>query len=139
MFTRHVFAAAAMMAATFSAQADVISITPDLLATSSVSTDAADTSAQFYLVRGVEGLYMLASRLPGETVEAGTPGSGLPVEPVVSLPTIVDAGPGDTTAPVAIDLPGTNAEGDVPEPSSIALMLAGVLGAAGFTRSRKQG
>jgi hypothetical protein len=28
---------------------------------------------------------------------------------------------------------------EVPEPASLALMLAGVLGAAGFTRARKQG
>jgi hypothetical protein len=137
MFTRHVFAAAVMMAATFSAQADVISITPDLLATSTVSTDAADTSAQFYLVRGVEGLYMLASRLPGETVEAGTPAVDTPA---ISLPISVGADAPVVTAPVAVDLPAVDAEiGEVPEPTSIALMLAGMIGAAGFTRSRKQG
>jgi len=157
MFSRHLIAAAALMAASFAAQADVISTSPDALASGNVianatvssgSTLAADMSivdagaslngagtglaailassnntAQLYLVRGVEGLYMLASRVSspaGAIGDAGTP-------PATSA---------DEIAPVAS--PALDAA-DVPEPSSIALMLAGVLGAAGFMRARKQG
>lgn len=166
MFTRHMIAAAALMAATFAAHADVISTSPDALASSNVianatvssaSTLASDMSivdgstslsgagtglasmlaasnntAQLYLVRGVEGLYMLASRV-GATADAGT-GGAAPVAadgnvstPAVDGPTLAD-----------VSLPTLDAT-DVPEPSSIALMFAGLLGAVGFTRARKQG
>lgn len=174
MSTRHLFAAAAMMAATFSAQADVIPTTPDALASSGVIANAtvsstalssnmnivdggsslsgsglasilasSNSAAQLYLVRGVEGLYMLASRLAGEpdAIDTGAPAISVPDTPVVSAPVLVDAGtPADVSPlPVAVDLPSANAEGEVPEPSSIVLMLAGLIGAAGVTRARKQG
>jgi hypothetical protein len=174
MSTRHLFATAAMMAATFSAQADVIATTPDALASSSVIANAtvastalssnmnivdggsslngtglasilasSNSTAQLYLVRGVEGLYMLASRLTSEpdAIDTGAPAISTPDAPVVTAPVLVDAGtPAEVSPlPVAIDLPSVDAEGEVPEPSSIALMLAGLIGAAGFTRARKQG
>lgn len=152
MFTRHLFAAAALMAATCGAHADVIS-------TSTVSNLASDMSivdgnsalggdlasilatsnsnAQLYLVRGVEGLYMLASRTTflvpdNEATDITAPAlADVPaaIEPPAAIPVTADADP---------VLPVLEA-GDVPEPGSIALMLAGVLGAAGFTRARKQG
>ena len=177
MFTRHLIAAAALMAATFSAQADVISTSPDALASSSVIANAtvasgstlaanmnivdggtslngagtglasilasSNNTAQLYLVRGVEGLYMLAARLIDTAPAAGT-------TPAATSPLLVDGTPAQV-APVpaaGIDTPVANADpillpaveaAEVPEPSSIALLLAGVLGAAGFTRARKQG
>jgi hypothetical protein len=135
MSTRHLFAAAALLAATFSAQADVIPTTPDALASSTVTVAATDSAAQTYLVRGVEGLYMRASRL---ITEPGAADAGTPGDTVITAP-VLDAGT-PAPAPVAIDLPAADAGplAEVPEPSSIALMLAGLIGAAGFTRARKQ-
>jgi hypothetical protein len=43
-----------------------------------------------------------------------------------------------TTTPLEADADPIVNAAEVPEPSSIALLLAGVLGAAGFTRTRKQ-
>ena len=164
MFTRHLIAAAALMAATFSAQADVISTSPDALASSSVIANAtvasgstlaanmnivdggtslngagtglasilasSNNTAQLYLVRGVEGLYMLAARFIDTAPAAGT------------TPVQLPSGEAGIDTPVAnadpILLPAVEAS-EVPEPSSIALLLAGVLGAAGVTRARKQG
>lgn len=187
MFSRHLIAAAAMAAATFSAHADVISTSPDALASSSVIANAtvssssgmasnlnivdsgasgdlaamlatSTSSAQLYLVRGVEGLYMLASRFipQADAVDSGTAA----VVPVIS-PDVIAAAPSsaDATAPAAADatapvtapadalVPVTNADdtgpivtaADVPEPSSITLLVAGMLGAAAFMRARKQG
>ena len=152
MFTRHLFAAAALMAAACGAHADVIS-------TSTVSTLAADmnivdgnnalggdlaailaaqnSTAQLYLVRGVEGLYMLASRTTFLVPDSDTTDITVPaladvpaaIEPPAAIIPVADAGP---------LLPVLEA-GEVPEPGSIALMLAGMLGAVGFTRARKQG
>lgn len=126
MSTRHLFAAAALMAATFSAQADVIPTTAEALSSSSVIAAGTDSNAQTYLVRGVEGLYIRASRL---IADAGTAD-----ETIITAP-VVDAG-----TPISADLPSLDVDplAEVPEPSSIALMLAGLIGAAGFTRARKQ-
>lgn len=165
MFTRHLFAAAALMAATLSAQADVISTSPDTLAAATASTGLAsnmsivdagaslsgtglagilassDSTTQFALVRGVEGLYMLASRVnaPAESATGDTPSTS-PTDVAITVPpaSTDDLGTG-VTAPV--DAGGVLADVDasaVPEPSSVALMLAGMLGAVGFTRGRKQ-
>jgi hypothetical protein len=140
--------AAALMTTTFAAQADVIAVSsasplaPDMqIADSLSSLNAAD---QFYLVRGVEGLYMVASRTISQQPDAVVPtlpdtaqdiipgtnaGDATPLTPVLS----------GTTPPLSADAgPVVNAS-EVPEPTSIALLLAGVLGAAGFTRARKQG
>lgn len=141
MFTRHLFVAAALMAATLSAQAGAISSSPEALGTTAAASTSlasdmsivdasatlsstglanilasSDSQQQFSLFKGVEGLYMLASRV-NAPLDAGTGG--------VSTPT-------DTTSP-ALDASA------VPEPSSVALMLAGMLGAVGFTRGRKRG
>lgn len=150
MFTRHLFAAAALMAATCGAHADVISTgTVSTLASDMSIVDgnsalggdlaallaASNSNAQLYLVRGVEGLYMVASRttflVPDAATDITDPAlADVPaaIEPPAALP-VADADP---------VLPVLEA-GEVPEPGSIALMLAGVLGAAGFTRARKQG
>lgn len=183
MFTRHMIAAAALMAATFSAHADVISTSPDALISSGVITGAtvsssslaanmnivdggtslngtdltsllaASSTAQLYLVRGVEGLYMLASRVVGvpDATSTGAP-AALPESAAITIPaaaeTITPAADADTGAttpalvsiepPLAADAPVVLAA-EVPEPSSLALLLAGVLGAVAFTRARKQG
>lgn len=152
MFTRHLFVAAALMAATLSAQAGAISSSPEALGTAAASTSLAsdmsivdasaslsgtglanilastDSTKQFSLFKGVEGLYMLASRV-NAPLDAGTGGTS--------------AGAGGSTgvsAPAEIDPVVPTAEpAAVPEPSSVALMLAGMLGAVGFTRGRKRG
>ena len=154
MFTRHLFAAAALMAATCGAHADVISsstvsgLAADMSIVDGNSAQGGDlasmlaasnSNAQLYLVRGVEGLYMLASRttflVPDNTATditapalADVPAA---IEPPASLPVVV----GVDADPV---LPVLEA-GEVPEPASLALMFAGLLGAAGFTRAGKQG
>jgi hypothetical protein len=143
MCTRYLIAAAALMTTTFAAQADVIAVSsaptpaPDMqIADSLSSLNGAD---QFYLVRGIEGLYMVASRTISLPPDATTP--ALDVIPAtnagdVTLETPVLSG---TTPPLSADAgPVVNAS-EVPEPTSIALLLAGVLGAAGLTRARKQG
>lgn len=153
MFTRHLIAAAAMTVATFSAHADVISTAPDALASNSVIANAAASGAstldadmsivdsgtamngaQLYLVRGVEGLYMLASRLGG--VANTTPAAGAATPALAA-----DGATPAALVPVAAadEIIPTVDAADVPEPSSIALLLAGLLGAAAFTRARKQG
>ncbi|MDQ2823612.1 MAG: PEP-CTERM sorting domain-containing protein [Pseudomonadota bacterium] len=174
MFTRHLFAAAALMAAACGAHADVIStstvsglgsgmnivdgssaLSGDLASMLATST----SNAQLYLVRGVEGLYMLASRttfvLPDSAsttatlpalaaateVAAGASAIQTPAPtpiaeaqinidvPVAAIPVTADAG--------AI-LPVLDAN-EVPEPASLALIFAGLLGVVGVTRARKQG
>lgn len=143
MSTRHLIAAAALMATTFAAQADVISVsdasTPSAtvaigdVASSLSGTSLAeqlavsDSRAKLYLVRGVEGLYMVASR----RIEAAAN-----VEPDVLPDTPAPTG---TIPTVKVDADPVVDAAEVPEPTSIALLLAGVLGAAGFTRARKQG
>lgn len=152
MFTRHLFVAAALMAATLSAQAGAISSSPEALGTTAAASTSlasdmsivdasaslrgtglanilasSDSTKQFALFKGVEGLYMLASR-SNAPLDAGTGGAS--------------AGAGGSTgvsAPTEIDpvLPAAEAAA-VPEPSSVALMLAGMLGAVGFTRGRKR-
>jgi hypothetical protein len=140
MFTRHLFVAAALMAATLSAQAGAISSSPEALGTTAAASTSlasdmsivdasatlsstglanilasSDSQQQFSLFKGVEGLYMLASRV-NAPLDAGTGGVATPTDTSPAL---------DASA--------------VPEPSSVALMLAGMLGAVGFTRGRKRG
>lgn len=169
MSTRHLFAAAALLATTISAQADVVSVASASTLTanttivdsgSSLSAGslaallaASNGSAELYLVRGVEGLYMVASRTIAQAADAAqadivpvivadviptnNAGGVIPDTPIlIGTSPVSDAG----AAPIvnADADPIVNAA-DVPEPSSIALLLAGVLGAAGFTRARKQG
>lgn len=161
MSTRHLFAAAALLVTTFSAQADVVSVanastlTPNANIVDSGSSlnggslaallAASNSTAELYLVRGVEGLYMVASRTISAAADAvevditPTPNAGgvIPDTPIlVGTSPVSDAGPSPVVNADAD--PIVNA-GEVPEPSSIALLLAGVLGAAGFTRARKQG
>lgn len=181
MFTRHLIAAAALVATSFSAQADVIAVSGSSSLAQGLSfadsvaplslLSAANSSAQFYLVRGVEGLYMVATRavtpdtvvLGAPTVATDAPTASISA-PVISaavevIPALVQADvsldvlPTATADDVASDTPiliGTIAPTadadlpvvfatDVPEPSSVALLLAGMLGVAGFTRTRKQG
>lgn len=154
MFTRHLFAAAALMAATCGAHADVISsntvsgLAADMSIVDGNSAQGGDlasmlaasnSNARLYLVRGVEGLYMLASRttflVPDNAATditapalADVPAA---IEPPASLPVAADLD-ADPVLPVL-------EAGEVPEPASLALMFAGLLGAAGFTRARKQG
>lgn len=149
MFTRHLIAAAALMASACAAHADVISTATDspVSALSSAAVDMASAgsfasnmsivagtaalsgasdglatmlsagqSAQLYLVRGVEGLYLLGS---GASPAAAAPGDE-----------VLAAGPGNLA-------PSADATA-LPEPSSIALMLAGVAGAVSVARRRKQ-
>jgi len=158
MFTRHLIAAAALLATTFSAQADVVSVasTSTLTANTTIVDSgsalnggslaallaASNSTAELYLVRGVEGLYMVASRTISQAADAQ-----VDIIPV-ALP-VLDGIAGDIIPDTPIltgTQPAANAEldpivnaSDVPEPSSVALLLAGVLGAAGFTRARKQG
>jgi hypothetical protein len=88
---------------------------------------APNTSSKLVLVRGVEGLYMLASRAnAADAGQTGGAGAGSGSEIIAADPV------------TSIDTPVVNAA-DVPEPATLALMLAGVLGAVGFTRARKQG
>lgn len=156
MFTRHLFAAAALMAATLSAQAGAITSTPEALGTTTAASTSlasnmsivdasaslsgtglasilasSDSDQQFALVKGVEGLYMLAARInaPLDAGAGGTGGASAGAGGSTGVASPADAGPAAPEADPAA----------VPEPSSIALMLAGVLGAAGFTRGRKQG
>ena len=138
MFTRHLIAAAALMATTFAAQADVITVAST--SPPAANTSNVDSGAELYLVRGVEGLYMVASRTISQPADAGVdvlPVPGDTVQDVNPTPDAADTPAPGATLPVANADPVVNA--DVPEPTSIALMLAGVLGAAGFTRARKQG
>jgi len=174
MSTRHLIAAAALLATTLSAQADVVSVasastlTPNANIVDSGSAlnggslaallAASNSTSELYLVRGVEGLYMVASR----TISAAADAVEVDIIPVPVLSDIAaDVLPTTNAGGVIPDTPiliGTapvsdagaapivNADADpivnaaeVPEPSSIALLLAGVLGAAGFTRARKQG
>jgi hypothetical protein len=159
MFTRQLFAAAAMMAATCAAHADVISANT-VSGVSGLASDmsivdgnssigaagndlasllaATNSNAQLYLVRGVEGLYMLASRTTQVAPDDGTTAITVPaldqvpsdtVTPVADVPAAADADP---------VLPVLDAT-DVPEPASLSLMLAGLLGATAFVRARKQG
>ncbi|WP_332848745.1 PEP-CTERM sorting domain-containing protein [Massilia sp. S19_KUP03_FR1] len=156
MSTRHLIAAAALLATTFAAQADVVTLssssTPSAnmpigdfassLSGASLAEQlaASNSSVQLYLVRGVEGLYMVASRRINAAVDAELDD--------VPLPGLGDAAPDvlpDTPIPTGT-VPSANLDADpvvsaaeVPEPSSIALLLAGMLGAVGFTRGRKQG
>jgi hypothetical protein len=175
MFSRHLIAAAALMAATCAAHADAITTTTTVSSTSTIASDlsivdtstalsgantglasvlaAPNTSSQLVLVRGVEGLYMLASRATVQaaaaTGSANSVASGNTAASTTASAT--DAATGSATGspsgaialtdadPVTnIDLPVVNAA-DVPEPATLALMLAGVLGAISFTRVRKQG
>jgi len=174
MSTRHLFTAAALLATTVSAQADVVSVASASTLTanttivdsgSSLSAGslaallaASNGTAELYLVRGVEGLYMVASRtisaaadavevdiipapvladIAADVIPTNNAGGVIPDTPIlIGTSPVSDAGAG----------PIVNADADpivnaaeVPEPSSIALLLAGVLGAAGFTRARKQG
>jgi hypothetical protein len=155
MFSRHLIAAAALMAATCAAHADAITTTSSSIASdmSIVDTSTAltgantglasilaapNTSSKLVLVRGVEGLYMLASRATasdvaanGDTTTAALLGST--TGSASDLIAVSDANP-----VVNADTP-VLAAADVPEPATLALMLAGVLGAIGFTRARKQG
>lgn len=139
----YLIAAAALMTTTFAAQADAIAVSNAApltghmqIAASLSSLNGAD---QLYLVRGVEGLYMVASRTMVQSPDADAPapavipgtnaGDVTPDTPVLAAtipPLNVDAGPLVNAA-------------EVPEPTGIALLLAGVLGAAGFRRARKQG
>ncbi len=145
MFSRHSLAAAALLLTTFSAQADVVSV-----ASAPTLTSASD----FYLLRGVEGLYMVAYRTVSQTADlqpAIAPAPSNLAADIVTVPVVADVLPGNAAgvvipdtpiligiiAPVEADIdPIVNAT-EVPEPSSVALLLAGVLGAAGFTRARK--
>jgi hypothetical protein len=158
MFSRHLIAAAALMVATCAAHADAISTTSIAADMSIVDTStsltgansglasilaAPNTNSKLVLVRGVEGLYMLASRATAaDAAQADGAAAG------AGAGAVTGAGAGAVTGggvdiiaadPVtSIDTPVVNAA-DVPEPATLALMLAGVLGAVGFTRARKQG
>lgn len=158
MFTRHLFAAAALMAATCGAHADVVStstpsgMTSDMNIVDSTSASGGDLASmlaasngnsRFYVVRGVEGLYMLASRTTSLLPDSEA--TDITVPALADVPLAIDPPALETPVadvPVAADadpvLPVLEV-GEVPEPGSLALMLAGVLGAAGFTRARKQG
>jgi hypothetical protein len=148
MFSRHLIAAAALMVATCAAHADAISTTSIAADMSIVDTStsltgansglasilaAPNTNSKLVLVRGVEGLYMLASRATAADAaqaDGAAAGAGAVTGGGVD---IIAADP-----VTSIDTPVVNAA-DVPEPATLALMLAGVLGAVGFTRARKQG
>jgi hypothetical protein len=176
MFTRHLIAAAALMAATCAANADVITTTTTDSSGATLSSDMSivDTStalsgadaglaailatsnakSQLVLVRGVEGLYMLASRTnaplaaatqTGTTTDASADAVTVPATTPVSTPAAAAEEASDivtapVTAPLAISisLPTVNATA-VPEPATLALMFAGLLGVFGFARARKQG
>lgn len=179
MFIRHSIAAAALLVTTFSAQADVVSVAgaPTLNGGSFAALLAAsNTSAGLYLVRGVEGLYILASRTISQPADVemtiapapaladagasadsvAAPALAAVAAEIVAAPALAasaaDVMPGaaggsaipdtpiliGTTTPLEADADPIVNAAEVPEPSSIALLLAGVLGAAGFTRARKQ-
>jgi hypothetical protein len=140
MFSRHLIAAAALMVATCAAHADAITTSSIAADMSIVDTStsltgansglasilaAPNTNSKLVLVRGVEGLYMLASRATAADAAQGA-GAGSGSEIIAADPV------------TSVDMPAANAA-DVPEPATLALMLAGVLGAVGFTRARKQG
>jgi len=173
MFTRHLIAAAALMAATCAANADVITTTSTVTTDSTMASDmsivdtstaltgadtglaavlaSSTTAAQLVLVRGVEGNYMLASRINAPVQSATDAQSTVPAAGTTT--TAADLGStggstGSTTggsSSADISLPVTNADlptaaaADVPEPATLTLMLAGLLGAVAFTRARKQG
>lgn len=176
MFSRHLIAAAALMAVTCAANADVITTTSTLasdmsIVDTSTSLGGADTglaailatpttSSQFVLVRGVEGLYMLGrtnAPLTAASETATVPATTTTVPATTSTTTTSTpaAAAGDasdivaaatsataaaTTAPLALTLaPTISAIAVVPEPATLALMFAGLLGVVGFTRARKQG
>ena len=139
MFSRHLIAAAALMVATCAAHADAITTSSIAADMSIVDTStsltgansglasilaAPNTNSKLVVVRGVEGLYMLASR--ATAADAAGYGAGAGTDIIAADPV------------TSIDTPVANAA-DVPEPATLALMLAGVLGAVGFTRARKQG
>lgn len=171
MFTRHLFAAAALMVAACGAHADVIStstvsglgsdmnivdgnsaLSGDLASMLATST----SNAQLYLVRGVEGLYMLASRTTVGVPDSASTAATLPVlaaatevAAAIQSPAAVSVAEAQagitvpvTAIPVTADadpvLPVLEAN-EVPEPASLALIFAGLLGVAGVTRARKQG
>lgn len=180
MFSRHLIAAAAMAAATFSAHADVISASPATLSSSVIANATVTGSAsqasnmsvvdstllsgasdlasilststattRMFLMRGVEGLYMLGAVQTdaAQTDTAADVVAVIPADVITGAAPAADAGapagatPADAALPLADavgDLPVVNAV-DLPEPSSIALLMAGVLGAVAFTRARKQG
>lgn len=170
MFSRHLIAAAALMAATCAAHADAITTTTSSIASdmSIVDTSTAltgantglasilaapNTSSQLVLVRGVEGLYMLASRATAASdVAANTAIGNATVADTTTAALLGSTTPAAAGANAASDIiavseinPVVNADtpilaaADVPEPATLALMLAGVLGAISFTRLRKQG
>lgn len=155
MFSRHLIAAAALLATTFSAQAEVIpvsnaaSLTANMNIVDGASSlnggsladllAASNDTAQLYLVRGVEGLYMVASRTIAQSADVVAADATAQVVNAVAA----DSGaaaliPTSGAGAVSADAPVVNAA-EVPEPTSLALLLAGVLGAAAFTRTRKQG
>lgn len=159
MFSRHLIAAAALLATTFSAQAEVIpvsnaaSLTANMNIVDGASSlnggsladllAASNDTAQLYLVRGVEGLYMVASRTIAQSADVVA--ADATAQAVALVPTST-AGAVSADAPVVAGTTPQNADADpvvnaaeVPEPTSLALLLAGVLGAAAFTRTRKQG
>lgn len=173
MFSRHLIAAAALMAATCAAHADAITTTTSSIASdmSIVDTSTAltgantglasilaapNTSSQLVLVRGVEGLYMLASRATAASDVAANAATGnatvADTTTAALLGSTTPTAAGANAANAASDIiavseinPVVNADtpvlaaADVPEPATLALMLAGVLGAISFTRLRKQG
>lgn len=170
MFSRHLIAAATLMAATCAAHADAITTTTSSIASdmSIVDTSTAltgantglasilaapNTSSQLVLVRGVEGLYMLASRATAASDVAANAATGnATVADTTTAALLGSTTPAAAGANAASDIiavseinPVVNADtpvlaaADVPEPATLALMLAGVLGAISFTRLRKQG
>lgn len=160
MFSRHLIAAAALLATTFSAQAEVIpvsnaaSLTANMNIVDGASSlnggsladllAASNDTAQLYLVRGVEGLYMVASRTIAQSADVvAADVTAQAVNAVAVNAVAADSGaaaliPTSGAGAVSADAPVVNAA-EVPEPTSLALLLAGVLGAAAFTRTRKQG
>lgn len=144
MFTRHLIVAAALMAATCAANAEAVATTTTASSASDLSiVDAstsltgadsglasvlASTSTNLVLMRGVEGTFMLAARF-ATAADAGT----TPADTAALI------GASDATTPVVSAADPVVTAAAVPEPATLALMLAGVLGAIGFTRTRKQG
>lgn len=172
MFTRHLIAAAALMTATCAANADVITTTTTDSSGATLSSDmsivdtstalsgadaglaailaTSNTKSQLVLVRGVEGLYMLASRTnaplaaatqTGTTTDASADAVTVPATtpPAAAADEASDIVTAPVTAPLAISisLPTVNATA-VPEPATLALMFAGLLGVFSFARARKQ-
>jgi len=155
MFSRHLIAAAALLATTFSAQAEVIpvsnaaSLTANMNIVDGASSlnggsladllAASNDTAQLYLVRGVEGLYMVASRTIAQSADVvAADATAQAVNAVAADSGAAALIPTSGAGAVSADAPVVNAA-EVPEPTSLALLLAGVLGAAAFTRTRKQG